>query len=786
MKHTSIKSRITIIVIFFILLCVGLSYADAIPEKSKNAAGGAPPSSDIDINLSGRILLPRADANGTIASDIEAEIYLKKPGNITEYTVSNKSDGSFKFSPFALKQGNSNFTLEAKASGYSNWSLNFAPTHGRDYNVYITLAPNNDLLFIIFMMPAILGLIAWIAIRGSRRFGRTISVFVIANYLIALLIWVTSSKGMDGVRSDVIIFGYNLGIKWLFLCIIFILLLEMLFIALWPKVWPHLKGPLGIKSLDGLDEETCGESRRLNATGLVATVTALWVLTIAGMFYANFRDGACGVTIFNPGLYIPFYIPIAAFLGILVYAATNIKESFAFGDYTSVYRNKQLALGERVLIGPYIAILAYLMLFRLVADQVKPISTGYGALVAALSLAFFTGLFVKPVLSYLEKIAVKMLPQSDQIELKERDKANEDLTDMLGLSDTLALELQEHKISKIESLMDLTDADIKKIFDKFETVSLGQLLGGRYMAKLYLKEIRALKNLLKLKPEQIDDLKSNQVACIRRISTLTETKLKSCMDLAISDDVSASDLIEKAKAISCLYDELRTDDLIIPSKSDPKISKITDELINRNIASFDDVHSKLIKENKSTTSQGDHAEFTKTKAYDFLEAIDGLSEDKRAVVSSLPIKGAKSIMDDLENLTKTATPIDDLAKVGILTFDDIMSIPSCALDEYKKNDDKDIDSFIVKVNALSSETKKGIGKLAIKDIDLCKTALKEIADKPDGIPADELKDMNINEFKDALSSDVLKFLKVVYELTSEQQSALKDIKLKDLADYFSI
>ena len=784
MKHASIKGKITIIILLFILLCFGLSYAAAVSEKGKNATGGVP-SSDININLSGRILLPSADANGTIAPNLNAEIYLKKPGNIAEYTVSSKSNGSFKFSPFALKRGNSNFTLEAKASGYSNWSLNFSPTYSRNYDVYITLVPTNDLLFIIFMVPAILGLIAWIAIRGSRRFGRTISVFVIANYLIALLIWVTSSKGTANIWDDVYFHNISLGIKWLFLYVLIILLLEMLFIALWPKVWPHLKGPLGIKDLDGQDGETCGESRRLNATGLVATVTALWVLTIAGMFYANFRYGACGVTIFNPGLYIPFYIPIAAFLGILVYAATNIKESFAFGDYTSVYRNKQLALGERVLIGPYIAILAYLMLFRLVSDQVKPISTGYGALVAALSLAFFTGLFVKPVLSYLEKIAVKMLPQSDQIELKERDKANEDLTDMLGLSDTLALELQEHKISKIESLMDLTDADIKKIFGKFETVSLSQLLGGRYMAKLYIKEIRALKNLLKLKPEQIDDLKSNQAACIRRISTLTEAKLKSCMDLAISDDVSASDVIEKAKAISCLYDELRVDDLINPSKSDPKISKITDELIRRNITSFDDIHTKLITEDKSTKPQGEHVEFKKSKAYEFLEAIDVLFDRESAVVSPLPIKDAASIATDLEKL-KTPIPFDKITRAGILTFDDAMSISGCTLDKYRTDDDKDVFSFIMNVNALEPATKKGIGKIAIADIDLCRATLKKIAEKSSGFPADELKDMNINEFRDVLSSDVLKFLKVVYELTSEQQRALKDIKLKDLADYFSI
>jgi len=796
MKPASIKGQITIIIIFFILLCVGLSYAAEISEKSQNAAGGTPPSTDIDINLSGRILLPRSDANGTMVSNFAAEIYLKKPGNVTEYAVSNKNDGSFKFSPFALKRGNSNFTLEAKANGYSNWSQSFTPTSDMDYGIYTTLKPGNDFLFIICMMPAILGLIIWITIRGSRRFGRTISVFIIANYFLVLLIWMTQ----EGTLSDMVFTGAIPGFKmkfiWAFLSV---LLLEVLAVLLKPIVWPHLESfgkwahiikqePVAPSSGSGdktvgQEEETCGQSRRLNAIWLVATVTALWVLTIVSLFYANVRYGANTITLFNPDLSIPFYIPIASFLGILVYAATNIRDSFAFGDFTSVFRNKQLALGERILIGPYIAIIAYLMLFRLVTDQIKPISTGYGALVAALAFAFFTGLFVKPVLSYLEKLAVKMLPLSDQIELLERDEANEDLTDLLGLSDTMALELQGQNISKIETLKDLTDDDMNRMFDKFETVSIGQLIGARHMAKLYLKEIRALKDILKLKPEHIDDLKSNQAACIRRISILNENTLKDRMESGISLDLNY--IIKKAEAVTTLYDELREIELINSSKSCPKISKIAGEFMGLNLNYFKDIYAKLLNETKESKSDGEGEKiiFIKTDLYNCFEAIGSL-RDKMAVGKHLAIKEIEAILADLEQLGENI-PVRDLNSLDLFTLGNILSIPSGSLQKYKTN--VKCYPFIEKVIGLREDLEKSMSQLDLKDVSDCKKGLKAVSGMLNNDKlTKELREMNIKEFGDVISSDALSFLKIVDELTSEQKTALKDIKLKDLADYFSI
>jgi len=781
MKHASIKGQITIIILIFILLCFGLSYAAAVLEKGKNAAGGVP-SSDININLSGRILLPSADANGTIAPNLNAEIYLKKPGNIAEYTVSSKSNGSFKFSPFALKRGNSNFTLEAKASGYSNWSQSFAPTSDMDYSIYVTLMPGNDFLIIICMMPAILGLIIWISIRGSKRFGRTISIFVIANYFIAILIWMTSKEDtVSNMLSTVDIAGHKIGSALVFLCI---LVLEGLAVLLKPIFWPYLdnfgKKMAIIKDVEP-KEETCGQSRRLNATWLVATVTALWVLTFVSLFYANIRYGANTITIFNPDLSIPFYVPIAAFLGILVYAATNIRDSFAFGDFTSVFRKKQLALGERVLIGPYIAILAYLILFRLVTDQIKPISTGYGALVAAVALAFFTGLFVKPVLSYLEKLTVKMLPQSDQIELLERNEANEDLTDLLGLSDTLALELQGQNISKIETLNELTDEDIKESFEKFETVSLGQLIGARYMAKLYLKEVSALKNLLKLKPEQIDDLKSNQVACIRRISTLNEDDLKIHLDLETSKDLGP--VIKKSKAISCIYDDLRTNNLINSSKSSSKIVSIADEFAATHFKSFDDIYSKLMKETKLDATEGEKIEFIKTDLYKCFEVVGGL-RDKMAVAPQMTLKEAGSICIILKTLDEKNLTTD-LDNFGLYTLGDIFSIPGDELQNYTTN--VQVKSFIETAIGLKQNLERYMSRLALKDITDCKKDLETISGfMKNSDVTNELREMNITEFGDVFSCDALKFLKVVDELTSEQKAALKGIKFKDLADYFSI
>lgn len=125
-----------------------------------------------------------------------------------------------------------------------------------------------------------------------------------------------------------------------------------------------------------------------------------FLLALLCLLYA-FR-GVQGVSLFSESLTIPVAAPAFAFLGVLVYAIYVLAEEYVqrlrSGNGGDEERHRiLLALGNRIVIAPYVAIVAVLALFDRPDHPMIPF------------VSFFTGLWIEPVLGTLKGIGDRLV-----------------------------------------------------------------------------------------------------------------------------------------------------------------------------------------------------------------------------------------------------------------------------------------------------------------------------------------------------------------------------------------
>jgi hypothetical protein len=317
--------------------------------------------------------------------------------------------------------------------------------------------PNN--LVVLLLAPALLGFVVWITIRVSHRFRAAVSHFAASFYLASILLWIAlnekwisyeSLKGALALHPVASTLVEGLSFTAFIIVLGSLAIIAPVFIG-----FVLVRGAGGTKK--GTQQESIkGIELRSNAICFSCTSIALWSFTAVGLLYGYYRYDHYAIMIFQPGLTVPLIVPVFALLGILVYAAANIRENSEYSEDTLIFRKKLIALGERVLIGPYIALVAYLVLFKPALDQLK-----IDALPAAAFLAFFTGLYVKQVMNRLEQVGISMLTQESQKKLQERDVPSSEISDILGLSDSLSGELRDNRLTTIDDLCCLSYDDLK-------------------------------------------------------------------------------------------------------------------------------------------------------------------------------------------------------------------------------------------------------------------------------------------------------------------------------------
>ena len=119
----------------------------------------------------------------------------------------------------------------------------------------------------------------------------------------------------------------------------------------------------------------------------VAVGTSTWVIVVAYFVVGYWIAGLRSISFLDPSISIPVLVPVAAFLGVLVYVTTLLAKN----------EGTEEELGNRVLIAPYVAIIAILALFQGKTDGLLPPF-----------IAFFTGLWIDPVLTALHTAGTKI------------------------------------------------------------------------------------------------------------------------------------------------------------------------------------------------------------------------------------------------------------------------------------------------------------------------------------------------------------------------------------------
>jgi hypothetical protein len=127
-----------------------------------------------------------------------------------------------------------------------------------------------------------------------------------------------------------------------------------------------------------------------------------WVVII-GFFAVHFvRSDLHTINLFDTSAQVPVLIPMAAFLGVLVFATTRLVELANERTLTSERELTLIEIGNRVFIAPYVAIIAVLVVF---SDTSGP---------RPALLAFVTGLWIEPVLSAMRALGERLLLVSPQ------------------------------------------------------------------------------------------------------------------------------------------------------------------------------------------------------------------------------------------------------------------------------------------------------------------------------------------------------------------------------------
>jgi hypothetical protein len=135
---------------------------------------------------------------------------------------------------------------------------------------------------------------------------------------------------------------------------------------------------------------------------------SIWGILLAVFAWTYAFRSIQTISLFNPRIVIPVLAPTFAFIGVLVWAtyvlsrreaATALRPSGTnvAAHLQSARQNKLLAIGNRIMVAPYLAIVIVLLLnFEDQADPQIPF------------FAFFTGLWIEPVLRLIKDIGDRL------------------------------------------------------------------------------------------------------------------------------------------------------------------------------------------------------------------------------------------------------------------------------------------------------------------------------------------------------------------------------------------
>lgn len=192
-----------------------------------------------------------------------------------------------------------------------------------------------------------------------------------------------------------------------------------------------------------------------------------WVASFVLFLYkGSFEGGNYIICFFDPGLKVPIFVPITAFLGATSYITVSILENREKELSDSDWINIKCAYGRRLFMAPYIAIIALFTISVAISGNADTINaTNHWSIVF---FAYFVGLYTKAIEGTLEEIGMKFLTKKQKTELANRAMKHSDIVIKLDTSISIAYKLKAQGIIKICDLIAMREDDIEQIAKKAE------------------------------------------------------------------------------------------------------------------------------------------------------------------------------------------------------------------------------------------------------------------------------------------------------------------------------
>jgi hypothetical protein len=182
----------------------------------------------------------------------------------------------------------------------------------------------------------------------------------------------------------------------------------------------------------------------------------LWATSFGLLIYVSV-DANYDVFFLDPRLKVSLFVPIAAFLGAASHITMSILNNLERKPLTSAWKRIYFAFGRRLLIAPYIAIIA---LFTI---------TGVGDINnmgGVLFFAYFVGLYTKNIEGTLQEIGKKFLTDKQKTQLEENESEAIDIVKRLGVSANVYDKLVKQDIKNIGDLLSIDPDKINDFAEK--------------------------------------------------------------------------------------------------------------------------------------------------------------------------------------------------------------------------------------------------------------------------------------------------------------------------------
>lgn len=263
-----------------------------------------------------------------------------------------------------------------------------------------------------------------------------------------------------------------------------------------------------------------------------------WVVSFALLIYTAVDAKDYNIYFLDPTLKVSLFVPIAAFLGATSYITVSILNNIKRKPLTSNWKLIYFAYGRRLLMAPYIAIIALFTITEL-AQLKNPW--------AVLFFAYFVGLYTKEIEGTLEEIGRKFLTEKQKILLEESEKKASEIVKRLGVSTGIVVKLGDQGIKNISDLLAITNEKIKEAAEK-AGLEKDYLSGLKEKAKEQDNNIKTMKEKLGLDHDLLSMLVDAGIYSMSELSQIEGNCLSEiAANIGINKDCLGS-LVNKAKS----------------------------------------------------------------------------------------------------------------------------------------------------------------------------------------------------------------------------------------------